>query len=81
MRLLLQREKKVLEIRNLVPRQNHFQNAKGRLDFLGWWGREPGVLWIDGIASRGRIYAISGVGNYLSAHAQRLVPRQFVTQR
>jgi short-subunit dehydrogenase len=30
--------------------------------------------------ARGRTYAISGVGNYLSAHAQRLVPRQFVTR-
>jgi short-subunit dehydrogenase len=30
--------------------------------------------------ARGRTYAISGVGNYLSAHAQRLVPRQFVNR-
>jgi len=30
--------------------------------------------------ARGRSYAISGVGNYLSAHAQRLAPRQFVTR-
>ena len=37
------------------------------------------MLWIDGIASRGRSYAISGVGNYLGAHAERLAPRLFVT--
>jgi uncharacterized protein len=30
--------------------------------------------------ARGRSYAISGVGNYLSAHAQRLAPRKFVTR-
>jgi short-subunit dehydrogenase len=30
--------------------------------------------------ARGRSYAISGVANYLSTHAQRLVPRQFVTR-
>jgi uncharacterized protein len=30
--------------------------------------------------ARGRSYAISGVGNYLGAHAQRLAPRQFVTR-
>ena len=35
---------------------------------------------MDGIASRGKSYDISGVGNYLGAHAQRLVPRQFVTR-
>jgi len=29
---------------------------------------------------RGRRYVISGVGNYLQAHAQRLLPRQFVTR-
>ena len=30
--------------------------------------------------ARGRSYAISGVANYLGAHAQRLVPRQLVTR-
>src|SRR5262245_7674555 len=30
--------------------------------------------------ARGRSYVISGVGNYVSAHAQRLAPRQFVTR-
>jgi len=30
--------------------------------------------------ARGRSYAISGVVNYLQAHTQRLVPRQFVTR-
>lgn len=30
--------------------------------------------------ARGRSYAISGVGNYLSIHGQRLAPRQFVTR-
>jgi short-subunit dehydrogenase len=30
--------------------------------------------------ARGRSYAISGVANYLGIHAQRLVPRQFVTR-
>jgi short-subunit dehydrogenase len=30
--------------------------------------------------ARGRSYAISGIVNYLQAHAQRLVPRQFVTR-
>ncbi len=30
--------------------------------------------------ARGRSYAISGVANYLLTHAQRLVPRQFVTR-
>ena len=30
--------------------------------------------------AHGKNYRISGVGNYLSAHAQRLVPRQFVTR-
>jgi uncharacterized protein len=30
--------------------------------------------------ARGKSYAISGVANYLGAHAQRLVPRQLVTR-
>ena len=30
--------------------------------------------------ARGRSYVISGVGNYLGAHVQRLVPRRFVTR-
>jgi uncharacterized protein len=30
--------------------------------------------------ARGRSYAISGIGNYLSVHGQRLAPRQFVTR-
>ena len=33
-----------------------------------------------GALARGRSYAISGFANYLSAHAQRLAPRQFVTR-
>jgi short-subunit dehydrogenase len=28
----------------------------------------------------GKSYVISGIGNYLGAHAQRLVPRGFVTR-
>jgi short-subunit dehydrogenase len=28
----------------------------------------------------GKSYVISGVGNYLGAHSQRLVPRRFVTR-
>jgi len=55
--------------------------ARSQPRFFGCRGvREPGVSWMDGIASRGKIYAISGVGNYLGAHAERLVPRQFVTR-
>src|SRR5262249_57470677 len=30
--------------------------------------------------ARGKSYVISGVGNYLGAHGERLVPRRFVTR-
>ena len=43
MRLLLQREKKVLEIRNLVPRQNHLYRERVTSKFLGW-GRGPRIF-------------------------------------
>ena len=63
------------------PTTTEFQAVAGEPD------RHYGTETADKVArvglkalARGRSYAISGVGNYLGAHAQRLAPRQFVTR-
>ena len=65
------------------PTTTEFQAVAGEPDRLYHYGIETA----DKVArvglkalARGRSYAISGVGNYLGAHAQRLAPRQFVTR-
>jgi short-subunit dehydrogenase len=59
-----------------------FQRVAGepqRLHHRAEIATEVARVGLDALA-RGRSYAISGLANYLSAHAQRLVPRQFVTR-
>ena len=60
-----------------------FQAVAGEPGRLSHYGTETAEkvarVGLKALA-RGRSYAISGVGNYLGAHVQRLAPRQFVTR-
>ena len=65
------------------PTATEFQAVAGESRRLHHYATETAakVARVGLVAlARGRSYVISGVGNYLSAHAQRLAPRQFVTR-
>ena len=65
------------------PTTTEFQAVTGEPGRLYHYGTETAEkvarVGLKALA-RGRSYAISGVGNYLGAHAQRFAPRQFVTR-
>jgi uncharacterized protein len=65
------------------PTTTEFQAVAGEPGRLYHHGAETATkvarVGLEALA-RGKSYTISGFGNYLSAHAQRLVPRQFVTR-
>ena len=59
-----------------------FQEVAGephRLHYHSETATKVARVGLEALA-RGRSYAISGVANYLRTHAERLVPRQFVTR-
>jgi short-subunit dehydrogenase len=65
------------------PTATEFQAVAGESRRLHHYATETAakVARVGLVAlARGRSYVISGVGNYLSTHAQRLAPRQFVTR-
>jgi uncharacterized protein len=60
---------------------SEFREVAGQKKFVGRKQETAEKVARTGLAAlaAGKSYVISGIGNYLNAHAQRLAPRRFVT--